>query len=82
MGYFQLWKEQRHTDRWGFKSFRVLTITPSEKRLENMIAAQKEIVGAAGLNLFAFTTPKRLAQKSPLADAWTSGKGETISLLD
>jgi hypothetical protein len=47
-----------------------------------MIAAQKEIVGAAGLNLFAFTTPKRLAEKSPLADVWISGKGETVSLLD
>ena len=27
LGYFQLWKEERHTQRWGFKSFRVLTIT-------------------------------------------------------
>ena len=40
-----------------------------------MIAAQKEIAGATGLNLFAFTTPKRLAQKSALTSVWISGMG-------
>jgi hypothetical protein len=80
IGYFQLWQEKRHTERWGFKSFRVLTVTPSEKRLENMIAAQRQIVGAAGSNLFLFTTPQRLTAKSPLADVWVSGKGEPVAL--
>ena len=75
LGYYQLWKEGLHTSQWGFKAFRVLTVTPSEKRIENMIAVQKEIVGEQGSNLFLFTTPKRLAEKSPLADVWVTGKG-------
>ena len=81
LGYYQLWKEGLHTSQWGFKAFRVLTVTPSEKRIENMIAVQKEIVGEQGSNLFLFTTPKRLAEKSPLADVWVTGKGAPAALL-
>ena len=81
LGYYQLWKEGLHTSQWGFKAFRVLTVTPSEKRIENMIAVQKEIVGEQGSNLFLFTTPKRLAEKSPLADVWVTGKGAQTALL-
>jgi len=81
LGYYHLWKEGLHTARWGFKAFRVLTVTPSEKRVENMIAVQREIVGEHGSNLFLFTTPKRLQEKSPFADVWVSGKGETVALL-
>jgi len=81
IGYWHLWQQGRHTERWGFKSFRVLTVTPSESRLENMIAAQKEIVGALGSNVFLFTTPERLATKSPLEDPWVSGKNEIVCLI-
>ena len=63
LGYYQLWKEGLHTSQWGFKAFRVLTVTPSEKRIENMIAVQREIVGEQGSNLFLFTTPKRLSRE-------------------
>lgn len=80
-GYYQLWREGLHTSRWGFKAFRVLTVTPSEKRIETMIAVQREIVGEQGSNLFLFTTPKRLAETSPLAEAWVSGKGAQTALL-
>ena len=81
LGYYQLWKEGLHTKQWGFKAFRVLTVTPSEKRIENMLAVQREIVGEQGSNLFLFTTPKRLAEKSPLADVWITGKGAVTALL-
>jgi hypothetical protein len=81
IGYYQLWQEGLHASRWGFKAFRVLTVTPSEKRIENMLAAQREIVGEQGSNLFLFTTPKALREKSPLADVWVTGKGAVTGLL-
>ena len=81
LGYYQLWREGLHTRQWDFKAFRVLTVTPSEKRIENMIAVQREIVGEQGSNLFLFTTPKRLREKSPLADVWVSGKGAVTALV-
>ena len=81
MGYYEFWRERLHTTQWGFQAFRVLTVTPSEKRIENMLAAQRDIVGKQGSNLFLFTTPKRLAEKSPLADVWVTGKGAVTALL-
>ena len=81
MGYYEFWREGLHTTQWGFKAFRVLTVTPSEKRIENMLAAQRDIVGKQGSNLFLFTTPKHLAEKSPLADVWVTGKGAQTALL-
>ncbi len=81
IAYYQLWKDDLHTKRWGFKAFRVLTVTPSEKRMQNMIAVQREIVGEQGSNLFLFTTPEPLKEKSPFADVWVSGKSETLKLL-
>src|SRR6516162_666134 len=81
LGYYQLWREGLHTSQWGFQAFRILTVTPSEKRIENMLAVQREIVGEQGSNLFLFTTPKRLSEKSPLADVWVTGKGAVTALL-
>ena len=46
-----------------------------------MIAVQREIVGEQGSNLFLFTTPHRLREKSPLADVWVTGKGARSALL-
>lgn len=44
------------TTQWGFKSFRVLTVTTSEARIENMITAQKGIddTFTDGTNTFTF----------------------------
>ena len=83
LGYWHLWEEDIHTARWGFKAFRVLTVTTSEKRIENMIAAQKEIVGDHGSKVFLFTTPERLAQENMLTDpVWISGKGQPTALFE
>lgn len=80
IGYHQAWLQKRHTERWGFQSFRVLLLTPSEKRLENMIAEQQAVVGGEGTNLLLFSTPSRIAEKGALGPAWTSGKGQTVAL--
>ena len=81
LGYFHAWRERRHTEAWGFQSFRVLTITPSEKRIDNMIAAQRAITNNAAAGLFLYTTPGLLAVKGALGDAWVNGAGEPVRLL-
>ena len=80
LGYWHAWRADAHTTRWGFKSFRVLTVTTSEARIKTMLEAQCEIVGPQGSNMFAFTTPQRLVASGPLGPAWISGKGEALSL--
>ena len=81
IGYHQAWLQKRHTERWGFQSFRVLLLTPSEKRLQNMLAEQQAIVGGEGSNLFLFSTPQRIASAGAIGPAWVSGKGQTVALL-
>jgi len=36
VAYRQYRKTRKYTERYGFKSFRVLTVTTSEQRLENL----------------------------------------------
>lgn len=81
MGYFHAWRARRHTDVWGFQSFRVLTVTTSVKRIEHMIGAQREVTKDSAFGLFLYTTPERLAAHGALGDAWVSGAGERVALV-
>jgi hypothetical protein len=82
LGYYHAWKQGLHTKVWGFQSFRVLTITPSEVRINHMINAQREITTNTAEGLFLYTTPERLAERGPLGDVWISSKRDGIYLLD
>ncbi len=82
LSYFQIWKQKRHTEVWGFQSFRMLTITPSEKRIDSMLAVQREITNGTASGLFLYTTPQRLTAHGPLGHAWRSSEADGISLLD
>lgn len=80
--YYQAWMQGRHNEQWGFdKSFRVLTVTPSEKRIENMIRSQREVTDHSTPGLFLYTSPKRLAEHGPLAPIWISSKEDGVSLV-
>lgn len=81
LGYYHAWRQDKHTTLWGFKSFRVLFITPSETRLEHMIAAQREITRDRLAGLFLYTTGDRLARHGAFGPAWTSAKADGLSLL-
>lgn len=81
LGYWQGWQADRHTSRWGFKAFRMLTVTTTDGRVKNMLEAQRRIVGPQGSNMFLFTTLDRLIGRSPFDPVWISGKGETVTLL-
>jgi hypothetical protein len=81
IGYFNAWAQKRHTETWGFKSFRVLTVTPSEKRLANMLKAQQDVTKGSASGLFLYTTREQLAVHGPYAPVWTTSKADGISLL-
>ncbi len=82
LGYFHAWKQKRHTEAWGFQSFRLLTITTSEKRIDSMLAVQREITNGTAAGLFLYSTPERLNEHGPLGRAWRSSEADGISLLD
>ena len=80
LGYFHAWREKRHTDVWDFKSFRILTVTTSEKRIENMIAAQRDVAADCPPGLFLYSTPQRLSKHGALGPAWVTSKSSSVSL--
>lgn len=82
LGYFHAWKQKRHTEIWAFQSFRLLTVTTSEKRIDSMLAVQREITSDTAAGLFLYTTPQRLTEHGPLGKAWRSSEADGISLLD
>jgi len=81
IAYWHAWKQGLHIQRWGFKAFRVLTVTSSEARLINMIDAQRTVTGS-GSTLFLFSTLERIRRQSPLGPVWVDGKGRATSALD
>lgn len=80
IAYADAFQKKKHTQVWGFQSFRVLTVTTSEVRITNMIAAQCEATNAPA-GLFLYSTPERIAEHGALGPAWTSAKADRISLV-
>ena len=66
--------------KFGIDALRILTVTTTAARVENMIAMVKELTG--GSNLFLFIDQQRLAASSAPEAEWISGKGEAVRLTD
>jgi hypothetical protein len=81
LGYYNAWLQKKHTEAWGFRSFRVLTVAPSDKRIANMIKVQREIMNDSLSQLFLYTTPERLAEHGPFGPIWISSKEDGITLV-
>lgn len=81
IGYFHAWREGKTTEAWGFKSFRILTVTPSDKRIANMIAAQNDVTGGVAPGLFLYSTADAIAVNGAIGAAWVNDAGERVSLL-
>jgi hypothetical protein len=81
IGYAQAFDKKKHAEVWGFQSFRVLTVTTSDARIESMLAAQREATDAPA-GLFLYSTSERIAAHGALGPAWISAKAEGVSLLD
>jgi hypothetical protein len=81
LAYFHGRVQKRFADRWGFKSFRVLIVTPSDTRIESMLRAQQRIAPDCPPGFFMYSTPQRLAHDGPLGPAWTTIKRDNVSLL-
>lgn len=80
--YYDGWKAQHHVEQFGVKQVRVLMVTNSAKRVENMLGVLDEITEGRGSNFFLFIDRETLCASDPLQAEWTTGKGETIRLID
>jgi hypothetical protein len=79
IAYRQYWKEGKYQEKYGFKNFRVLTVTTSKKRLLNLLSsAEKE--GAK--TMFLFTTEDCITSNLLSSPIWhTPANRKPISLI-
>ncbi len=80
--YWEAWKRGRHVEHYGLKQLRVLTVTDTRKRVENMLGVVNELTGGKGSNFFLFTTFGDLSTRSPLEAELITGRGERCTLMD
>lgn len=78
--YWQAWRTDEHTRRWGFQRFRVLTVTRSEERITTMIDRTLEITERP-TGLFLFTTKKLIAEHGPFAPIWFGLDRKPVALF-
>ena len=80
IGYFHGREQKRIAETWGFKSFRVLTVTTSDSRIESMLKAQRRVAPDCPPGLFLYSTPERIARHGALGPAWVTSKSDNVSL--
>lgn len=80
--YHRVWRAKLHTERYGWESFRVLTVTTSEQRIKTMLEAVNDITEGRGSALFLFATAEALKQTDIVSASWLNGKGERTTLAD
>jgi hypothetical protein len=80
--YYEANRVGEHVRELGIPNFRVLTVTTTGERVEQMIEAQKEMTDGRGSNIFLFTDQMSLSTSNPLDVVWTTGKGRRVRILD
>ena len=72
-----------HERHFGWKSFRVLTVTTDRHRTQSMMEAlrQLRVPHSAGASLFYFATRAELCGSDPLSYAWSDGNGRDARLI-
>jgi Replication-relaxation len=74
---------KQHEHQFGWKAFRVLTITTDDRRARSMMEAlrQLRVPHSPGTSLFFFATRDQLRSTDPLAHPWSDGTGRDVSLM-
>ena len=79
VAYHATFTQSIHTKRFGFKAFRVLTVTTGQKRVTSMVNAAQKLEGLQGMFLFA--DHGAVTQARPLAIDWRTGRGDRGRLV-
>lgn len=80
--YYHGWRQRRHVEQFGLEQIRIATVTTSERRIETMLDALREVTHGKGSDLFLFAHESELRDKGPLAADWIAGKGGVVRLTD
>jgi Replication-relaxation len=80
--YWEGWKAGRHVAQFGLKQMRVLMLTSSEERMNNMLGVVDELTQGRGSAFFLFGHTALLRDADPLTVGWTSGRRQPVRLTD
>jgi DNA-binding Lrp family transcriptional regulator len=74
---------KQHERQFGWKTFRVLTVTTDKYRTQSMIDALQKVGNANGFgkSLFLFAKKEDLRASDPLARGWSDGNGRAVELI-
>ena len=74
---------KQHECRFGWKTFRVLTVTTDHDRVRSIVQAlhQVHVPQSAGATLFLFALRDELKGSDPIAYAWRDGHGREVRLI-
>jgi hypothetical protein len=74
---------KRHERQFGWKNFRVLTITTDRYRKHSMMDALRElrVPHSPGGQLFLFSTRDELYRSDPLTHGWSDGTSREVRLM-
>lgn len=81
-GYLTAHAAKQHLISYGWKTFRVLTVTTDQQRARTMqeTLRQLHIPNSPGHSLFFFATRSALRASDPLAHSWHDGNGREVKL--
>jgi hypothetical protein len=82
--YLAAYAARQHDVQFGWKTFRVLTVTTDSHRMKAMMENLRTLAVPAqppGVSLFFFTTRDQVRQSNPLAVAWRDGGGREVRLM-
>jgi hypothetical protein len=73
---------KQHERRFRWKTFRVLTVTTDDRRMQSMMDALRalRVPNSPGAGLFLFATADELPTRDPLSHAWRDGNGRDVRL--
>jgi len=82
--YLSAYGAKQHETPFGWKAFRVLTVTTDDQRMRSMQAALRELQfpSTPGAGLFFFATRLALRRSDPFVHTLQDGNGHLIKLIN
>jgi DNA-binding Lrp family transcriptional regulator len=82
-GYLTAHAAKQHERRFGWKTFRVLTVTTDAHRTRSALEALRglRVVHSPGPSLFLFAARSELFGTDPLSHLWQDGNGRDVRLI-
>lgn len=79
LAYQETWRQRLHKAHLGIPNFRALTVTTSEERVRDLVAACRTL-GGGGSRLFLFADQRALGRENILSHEWVDGRSESVRL--